>query len=576
MTQFNRWQGAEPTPSWIGIDTPFHYLNDSWNVALRLVDKGRRLYREGHGMGRVPDNPKGYPGAWTPVSLGRCGPQVYPWDARDIRHAAKLMAYLWAEEPGLLEEYERNCFIEHVAKNGDFLNRMNDTPPYSGILGMFVASTGDLAWCYGVTPAKQKQVLGNVIKLIKRALQTFDPEGSGLLNVGVGKKWHARGFWGTFLGEPNHMPANYDGTNKIVIAGMALAVFAKRFRDAARELDAPEADDLNELFERLTAAIEGPAWNEMTQYYYLQRDDNSARWFHSINGQCEDSRETDVVPFYAAEACEIPERVNAVGRVLCRALLKDRIFPMPTHYPVYSWYSPAHPNGVDMGEDCGQIGGAWDTPYFHCVELLARLGLQEAVQRAILRRAEAVHRDQDCMESFRLDGTVDNARFCNRDEYIVSATAHLSAIIEGLFGITPAKTGFAEVNIRPNLPFYRKHRHTVNPSQWSGRDNAIGVNLGPGKQLHLKVRYDEDTERLSLKTNQAGITAHIRLPLDLGARFLRATWNGKPVKARVEKGLDSDFIYVDHKLDGGELLIRLKPHPQKGKGTTPEINPRTC
>ena len=123
-------------------------------------------------------------------------------------------------------------------------------------------------------------------------------------------------------------------------------------------------------------------------------------------------------------------------------MLKDRVFPMPTRWPTYSWYSPANPNGVDMGDDCGQIGGAWDTPYFHCVELLSRLGLQQAVQRAVFRRAEVIHRDQDCLESYYLDGTVDHTRFYNRDQYIVSATAHLSAIIEGLFGITPARDGF--------------------------------------------------------------------------------------------------------------------------------------
>ncbi|MCG2739258.1 MAG: hypothetical protein L6300_03340, partial [Syntrophaceae bacterium] len=330
---------------------------------------------------------------------------------------------------------------------------------------------------------------------------------------------------------------------------------------------------LNEAYDRLIEAIEGPAWNEMTQYYYLQKDDNSARWFHSINGQCEESRETDIVPFYAAEACEIESRIRAVGSVIHKVLVKDRIFPMPTHYPVYAWYSPENPNGIDMGEDVGQIGGAWDTPYFHCVQVLERLGLQEALQRAVLRRAEVTHRDQDCLESFRLDGTVDNTRFYNRDLYFISASAHVSAVIEGLFGITPAKPAYAEVNIRPNLPLYRRHRHTGHASEWSGRDNKINVNLGPGRKLNLVVRYDEDTEVLVLRTNKIGLPAHIRLPLDYMGRFKKATWAGQPIKVRVEQGLDSAFVFVDHKLDGGELKILLAPHPQKGKGT-PQIDPR--
>ena len=222
------------------------------------------------------------------------------------------------------------------------------------------------------------------------------------------------------------------------------------------------------------------AWSDKDGYYYLQRDDNADHWFLSMNGLCEESRETDVVPYYAAAVCDIPERVRAVGRVLHRALVHDRVFPMPTRWPTYSWYSPGHPNGADQGDDSSQIGGAWDTPYFHCVALLERLGLQQALQRAVLRRAEAIHRDQDCLENYYADGTIDTTRFYSRDQYIVSATAHVSAIIEGLFGITPARTGFAEVNLRPNLPLYRRHRHSTHPSDWSGRDNRICVRLARG------------------------------------------------------------------------------------------------
>jgi hypothetical protein len=259
--------------------------------------------------------------------------------------------------------------------------------------------------------------------------------------------------------------------------------------------------------------------------------------------------------------------------VLHRALVRDRVFPMPTRWPTYSWYSPGHPNGADQGDDSSQIGGAWDTPYFHCVALLERLGLQQSLQRAVLRRAEAIHRDQDCLENYYADGTIDPTRFYSRDQYIVCATAHVSAIIEGLFGITPARTGFAEVNLRPNLPLYRRHRHSTHPSDWSGRDNRICVRLGGRGRMEMIVRYDEDAEKLTLRTTAMNIPAHIRLPLDLGARFRSAAWDGRPIAARVEGGMDSDFLHLDHRLDGGTLTVQLAPHPQKGQGTTPEISP---
>ena len=568
------WDGPQPTPMELGIDTPLTYLNASWKIAVDLVDRGRRLYREGKALqDGQPDRPGGFPGAWLPVSLGRRAPLVYPWDERDIRHAAKMMTYLWAGEEGLFEEYERNLFVEQIRKNGDFQAHGGDVSPLVGVVGMFMASAADLGWCYGITPGKQGKILSNIVKLLKRTRVVFDPEGSGFLNVGVDKVWHSRGFWGTFLGENFHFPSNFDGRNKLTIAGMAMAVFAKRYRDAARDIGAPEAKALAACHDELVEAIETRAWSESADYYYLQRDDNSDRWFLSMNGLCEASRETDIVPYYAAEVCNIPERVKAVGRVLEHALLKERVFPMPTRYPTYSWYSPHHPNGVDMGDDCGQIGGAWDTPYFHCVELLERLGLQKALQRAVLRRAEVIHRDGDCLESYYQDGTVDDTRFYNRDQYIVSGTAHLAAIVEGLFGITPAKTGFAEVNLRPNLPLYRRYRHTTHPSDWSGRDNRISVLLGSRGRFDMTICYDEDAETLTLRTTAMGIPAHIRLPLDLGARFRSAAWNGKPVKARIEKGMDSDFIHMDHCLDGGTLTVRLAPHPQKGKGGTTYVTP---
>ena len=574
--QSKNWNGPQSTPSYIGIDTPFKYLNDSWDIAVRLLDEGRMLYRQGKGLDRVPDNPDGFPGAWLPVSFGKRQPLVHTWDERDIRHLAKMVAYLWADEPGLIEEVERNFFIEEIRDNGDYRRYEGNShnSSYANPVVMYASAASDMIWSFGLAKLERESVLGNMVKFVKRILEKFDPKGSGLLNVGVGPQWHSRCFWGTLLGEPNHLSANFDGRNKVVPATMSLAVFVKRLRDLTIDLDAKEAKELDSIYDRLVNAIEESTWNDAADYYYIQRDDNSDRWFHSINGLCEESRETDQVPHYAAEACKIPERVKAVGRVVSEAILKHRAFPMPTRYPTYAWYSPSNPNGVDMGDDCGQIGGAWDTPYFNCVQILERLGLQEAIQRAVLRRAEVIYRDQDCLESYRLDGTVDHARFYNRDRYVVSATAHLSSIIEGLFGVTPAKGSFAEVNIRPNLPLYRRHRHTSHPSEWSGRDNKINITLGEGRKVNMVIRYDEDTEILRLKTNNVGIVAHIRLPLDLGSRFKRASWNGEDLQSRLEKGMDSDFIHVDHVLDGGELKVELSPHPQKGKGGTPCVDPR--
>jgi hypothetical protein len=570
-----KWEGPQLTEKWIGIDTPLPYLNESWNIAVRLLDKGRKLYHSGKGLGAFPDNPKGYPGAWLPVSLGRRAPLVYPWDERDIRHNVLMISYLWAEEEGLMEEFEKNMWIDQILEKGDFITHDgNKNSPYIVHYSMYACAGADIPMYFGVNSERQKHILKNVSNFIKRTFEFFDPENSGLLNIGVGPDWYDRGFWGTHLGEPNHFPSNFDGTSKNIISSMAFAVLTKRYRELAHEINALEYDYFQQVYQHLNNAIEILAWNELTGYYYIQRDNNSARWFHSINGLNEDSRETDIVPYYVANACENHERIKSVGRVINRAIIHDYVFPMPTRYPTYAWYSPSNPNGIDQGEDCGQLGGSWDTPYYHCVQLLNLLGLQKAIQRAVFRRAEVIYRDNDCLESYRLDGTVDHTYFYNRDEYIVSATAHIASIIEGLFGITPAKTGYDEVNIHPNLPLYRRHRHTTHASDWTNRDNKLNIYLGNGGRFELVIHYDEDAEELRLKTNKLNITGHIRLPIDLGSRFHSAMWGDCPVKVQIIKGMDSDFIYLDHKLDGEELKIKLNPHPDKGKGTTPHIIPK--
>ncbi len=80
-------------------------------------------------------------------------------------------------------------------------------------------------------------------------------------------------------------------------------------------------------------------------------------------------------------------------------------------------------------------------------------------------------------------------------------------------------------------------------------------------------------KRIRVAANALDIPAHFRLPLDLAARFRGAEWNGVPIEVHLEHGFDSDFICLEHRLDGGELLLRLAPHPDKGRGTTQVVYP---
>jgi len=60
------WTGPRETPTDTGIDTPLKYLNESWQLGIALLDKGRKLYWEHNRNG----DGKGHKGAWIPVSLG--------------------------------------------------------------------------------------------------------------------------------------------------------------------------------------------------------------------------------------------------------------------------------------------------------------------------------------------------------------------------------------------------------------------------------------------------------------------------------------------------------------------------
>ena len=396
----------------------------------------------------------------------------------------------------------------------------------------------------------------------------YDAEQSGLLDSRNGP---TTTFWGVHLGEADHFPSNYDSKNKAVGPTMAFCVWLQKMELAARLAGAPEAKVLARHLTRVRSALEERAWSERGGYYFVQIDRISDKRFFSLNGHSETSRETDVIPYYAAEGGIASDRLNSVARWIDNALWHDRTFPMPIFYPPYTWYSPGHPNYIDHGERMSVLGGAWDTPYFHCVELLREAGLVDTLELAVRKRAEAIVRDGDCIEWYYPDGTIDNARGYHRDRYLVSATAQIAATIEGLFGVTPAAAHFAEINIAPALPLFRRHRHTAPPAPFAERENTLSITLPEGGRLDLAIRYSEADEIIHVRTNAVGINAHFRLPIDLASRIASVCWAGGEIPHRIERKMDRDFVCLTQVLDGGELTIHLHPHPQKGLGTTPFV-----
>lgn len=554
-------QAASPTPDWVSVSTGNSKIDEAFRISVTLVDDLRRQYHEINGTR-----------GWLPVSGGIRGPGVHVADTRDSAHAVKMAAYLWGHESGQAATIERAFFLDTIKAESGALQ--DPGQPKREVIRQAAVNTGMQLRCaadayrYFAPGPQFSEALRRAALTADWVQQNYDAEESGLLDSHNGV---THTFWGNHLGEGDHYPGNYDSKSKAVAPTMAYCVWLQTLERVAKLAAAPEAEVLAKHLTRVKTALEERAWSERGGYYFLQFDRIADKYFFSLNGSCETSRETDVIPYYAAEGAIAPDRQNAVARWIDKALWKDRAFPMPIFYPPYAWFSPNHPNYIDHCADGSVLGGAWDTPFFHCVELLRETGLVDTLELAVRKRAESIVRDGDCAEWYYLDGTVDNARGYHRDRYLVCATAQIAATIEGLFGVTPAAANFEEINIAPALPLFRRHRHSAPPAPYAERDNTLRITLPEGRRLELTIRYSESDETVRVTTNPVGVTAHFRLPIDLGSRVERVSWNGREVPYRMERKMEQDFVVVDHLLDGGELTLHLRDHPQKGKGTTPHI-----
>ncbi|MFA6294662.1 MAG: hypothetical protein WC637_22915 [Victivallales bacterium] len=564
MSSLQELNQMRRTPEWVGVSTGNTAIDKAFAISVDLVEDLTRQYHEQKGQ-------KG----WLPVSGGVRGHMTSRFDTRDSAHAVKMAAYLWGSETDLGATLENSMFIEYINPETGALAHPFSTFTRNKAIGV---AAGMYLRCVSDT-FRYFAPAGNFNEAMRRAaltadwmVATFDPERSGLLDC---RNEHGKCFWGAHLGEANHFPPNFDPKSKTVVATMAFCVWLRRMTEAARSKNHPATGHFEKLLKLYSSTIEEKAWSDRGGYYHCQFDRISDKWFFSMNGLSEKSRETDIIPYYCAESDIDMEHKRCVARHLDNALTHDRIFPMPIYYPNYAWYSPQHPNFTDHGVDKFIMGGSWDTPYFHCVQLLSQMGLAEALELAVRKRAEAIARDGDCTEWYHLDGTIDHQTGYHRDRYLVSATAQIAATIEGLFGITPAEPGFSVINFAPLLPLFRRHRHTGPLTEANQAPKTIRITLPEGRRLEFSISYNESEEKIKVKTNKLDAKGIFRIPIDYAGRVQNADWGGVPVQFTIVKLMGQSFITLEHVLDGKELVIGLAPHPQKGKGTTPfiEVSP---
>jgi hypothetical protein len=300
----------------------------------------------------------------------------------------------------------------------------------------------------------------------------------------------------------------------------------------------PETDWLQSKAVQMRNAIEALAYDSDAGYYYLVYRAKEDKWYHSGCGINEDSRELDVTPYYAAFVGGNDSRGRKVAEYARHVLLDNGVFPMPLTYPTYYWICTNYPYHG------GVSGGCWEESYYNCVRAFAKYGMLDATYSAIKSRSDAYAREGGCSEWF----TLKKGTGSGRDRYGISAAAHLSAIIEGLFGITPAKFGFAEINIWPAMP----------PS-WADRPAAIAVTLPDGGFLSYTYLFQPErkTVTLTFQTDKQR-QGHFRIPVPGLTKSIQ--WNEQQTRGDITTRADGqwELLSLDRPFTNAVLKIEME------------------
>jgi hypothetical protein len=434
----------------VKISTPEKSIEESFWISAKLTNEMRQLATEFYAKE-----------GWLAVSDGKHQPQ-HGYDPRDFRYGPKCAAYLYGDEPSFAAEMGKRIFQNETdPKDGRILW---DPKGQTAIhLAQVVKHFSDFV-VYGGQPDLVRANWQRVSQMARWALAYYDRDHDGLIENG---QHVPNNFWALIVGEPLNFPIVKDcSEDVVVVATMEVCEFLQVMARYAAQHGLPDAAWFSARAAQTHEAIESQAFDAAAEYYYLLRRTAENRWYHSINGINEDSRELDVTPYYSSIVSGNWSRAVRVAEYARKVLLDYKIFPMPLDYPTYTWVSPNYRDPYSS-----IAGGAWEEAYYNCVRAWSHCRLLDAVYDAVLRRSEAQVRDGTAWESYSHDG-----RSHGRDRYGISAAAHVSAIVEGLFGIVPTGFGFDEVDISPNLPIH-----------WAGQaPAAIQVALPGGGFLGYK------------------------------------------------------------------------------------------
>lgn len=480
--------------SLVKISTPEKSIEESFWVSAKLTNEMRQLATDHYGKE-----------GWLAVSDGKHGPQ-HSYDPRDFRYGPKCAAYLYGDEPTFAVEMGKRILQDETDPSDGRI--LWDARGQTAIhLAQVVKHYSDYI-VYGGQDDLVRENWNRIVQMAHWALGRYDRKDDGLIVQGPNISTN---FWALIVGEVMNFPVvDHCSDDVVVVATMEVCEFLGRMGRYATLHGLPEADWFSSHAAQFHEVLETQAFDITAGYYYLLRRTPENRWYHSINGISEDSRELDVTPYYSSIVSGDWSRAVSVANYARKVLLDYEIFPMPLDYPTYSWVSPHY------GGPFGHIpGGAWEEAYYNCVRAWSHCRLLDAVYEGVRRRSEAQVRDQVAWESYTHDG-----RPHGRDRYGISAAAHVSAIIEGLFGIVPTGYGFDEIDISPNLPI-----------RWAGETPAsIQVALPGSGFLQYSWSCDLKARILDLafasdRERKGNFRIFVPGPVS------EVSWNGQPLRA---------------------------------------------
>jgi hypothetical protein len=503
----------------VRISVPDKAIEKSFRIAADLTVEMRRLAYETYKRD-----------GWLAVSMGKNGPQS-GYDIRDFRFGPKCAVYLWGDDRTLMSEMGKRIFLDQHDPDGKLTW---DPTGQCGIHIAHVAKHFSDYLRYSEQDAFLKETWARQLKIVKWSLAHYDRNGDGLLENGPQVPDYV---WTYLVGEPLNsvrLPKTQDDV--VVVATMETCEWLQLLAAYGAAHQLPEADWLAAKAAQMQKALETLAYDRDAGYYYLLRRTAENKWYHSGGGINEASRETDVTPYYAAFISGNDSRGRKAAQYAQHVLLGYNIFPMPLMYPSYYWACPNYwPHGFVPG-------GCWEQPYYNCVRVWLKYRMFDALNTAIKRRSDAYVRDGQCSEWYSVDGLAQG-----RDQYGISGAAHLSAIIEGLFGIAPTRFGFNEIDIWPAIP-----------AAWANQPATIRVTLPGGGFLQYTYRYDKPakTVTLTIETDRQR-QGHFRIPVpgQCGA----VMWNDQRLLCDVAyaAGHEMDVVYLDKPFQKATVRIQM-------------------